>query len=36
LKDDGLNDKQRKSDIDALLGVEKLTSSEFESITVLA
>ena len=36
LKDDNLNDRQRKAEIDALLGLEPLTDDEFNTMTVLA
>ena len=35
LKDDSLNDKQRKVEIDGLLGLDKLTDDEFNNLTVL-
>ena len=36
LKDENLNDRQRKAEIDALLGLEPLTDDEFNTMTVLA
>ena len=36
LKADDLNDGQRKAEIDALLGIERLTDDEFNTMTVLA
>ena len=36
LKDDTLNDNQRKNEIDGLLGIEALSDDEFNTIQVLA
>jgi hypothetical protein len=36
LKDDGLNDRQRRIEIDGLLGLDRLSDDEFSSLTILA
>lgn len=36
LKDDGLNDRQRRIEIDGLLGLDRLSDDEFGTLTVLA
>ena len=36
LKDDSRNDKQRRVEIDGLLGLDKLTDDEFNNLTVLS
>ena len=36
LKNDSLNDKRRRDDIDGLFGLDKLADDEFNNLTVLA
>ena len=36
LKNDSLNDKRRRDEIDGLFGLDKLADDEFNNLTVLA